>query len=118
MRNDCLACLVAHADSLIGDSVNVRFLAPTTSDVLQDFWHPNCHEWLTDDVSGEVNLSFSANQITITNLGLGVYAQSSFNGFDVALLNGSPFTSVLYDIEFPTVCNWFGAEFFPETISS
>ena len=92
-----LSCSLAAHASLIGDSVKVRYLSPSTN-VVQDFGTQTVTNGLTDSVLSDISLTFSANQITITNLAPGVFFPSDFNGFDVALLSGSPFTSVTYDV--------------------
>ncbi len=95
-----LSCsLAAHASSLIGASVDVRYLYPRTSTTFQDFGTQTVTNGLTDTATEPqpfASLTFSANQITITNLA-GGFTSTVFDGFDVTLLTGSPFTSVTYD---------------------
>ena len=87
--------IASHA-SLIGDSVHTRYLDPTSGTVELNFGTATVTNGLTYN-EPYVSLTYSAFQITITNLSPGAFNSVPFNGFDVALLTGTPFTSVTYD---------------------
>lgn len=91
-----LATALAANASLIGDSVHVSYLFPDTSTPLVDFGIQTVVNGLRDTNPG-VSLTFSGNQIIVTNDSGLENVHSSFNGFDVALLAGSPFSNVSID---------------------
>jgi len=92
-----LTTLAAHADSLIGDQVNVRYLLPNRNTVAVDFGTQTVTNGLTDTAFGDISLTFSAAQLTITNLTSGAFDATAFNGFDVSFLSGAAITAVSFD---------------------
>jgi len=91
------ASLVARAESLIGSTVDVRFLYPNASSTYEDFGPQTVTPGLTDDVGGLVDITFGTDTITITNPYPGGFTADRFNGFDIAFLSGFTVDSVSYD---------------------
>ena len=92
------ASLVAHADTLIGSTVDVSYKFPTTSDVDYDSGVQTVTQGLQIVAPEDANLTFtSANLITITNPGLGSFSTFDFNGFDISFLSGVTIESAVLD---------------------
>ena len=92
------ANLLAHADSLIGSTVDVTYKFPTTSDVDYDSGAQNVTQGLELVAPSDANLTFtSANLITITNPGFGPFSTDDFNGFDILFLSGVTIENAVLD---------------------
>jgi hypothetical protein len=90
--------LAAHADSLIGSTVDVRYAFPTTSTTLTDSGSLTVTPGLAIVSGGNANLTFtSGTEITVTNPGLGPFTSDAFNGFEVGILSGATIEDVVLD---------------------
>lgn len=90
--------VAAHADTLVGDTVDVRYEFFTTSSVNTDSGPVVVTPGLEIVSNGNANLTFtSGTQITVTNPGLGPFNSGTFNGFEVDILSGPVFNSAVID---------------------
>lgn len=87
----------AHADSILGSTVDVKYLFPTESDTLTESGPITVTDGLQVVSPGNANVTFAANVITITNPGLGPFSVTDFNGFDISFLSGLLINSVSID---------------------
>jgi hypothetical protein len=98
--------VAAHADSLTGDNVEITYLYPNTSTIL-DQSNPlsvvplALQTYVTEGhVSNEtetVTVNVSGSQIVITNDGQVPYLPGGFNGFEISILSGETFSLVSID---------------------
>jgi hypothetical protein len=88
----------AYAD-LIGDSVHATFRFPVFTSVFQDAGTQTIAVGTVFDfsTSASVDITFSASQITITNLTPGAFFPASFFGPDLAFLSGAAITNAIED---------------------
>jgi hypothetical protein len=89
--------LAVHADSLIGSTVDVKYLFPTQANTSTDSGPLLVTNGLLVVSPGNANATFASNIITITNPGLGPFTSSAFNGFDISFLAGVLINSVSID---------------------
>jgi hypothetical protein len=84
--------------SLIGDTVDVRYLLPDTSTTSQHFgtFTITGTESFTD-AYGNSSISFGSSAITVMNLTPGAFSSFAFSGYDIQLISGAPFSNVVID---------------------
>jgi hypothetical protein len=88
----------AYAD-LIGASVHATYRYPNFATVAQDAGTQTIALGTVFDLSsfGDIDITFSASEITITNLSSGKFIANTFNGPDLAFLSGPAITNVTED---------------------
>jgi PEP-CTERM motif len=85
----------AHADTLIGSTVDVQYL---TSGVIYDSGSEMVTNGLTNTtVSGSVSVDFTLNEIVITNISPGQFYMEPFNGLNIEVLSGATLTGITFD---------------------
>lgn len=92
------ATLAAHAGTIIGSTVDVKYEAYETSDVITDSGSVIVTPGLEIVSPANANLTFtSGTQVTVTNPGLGPFGSGDFNGFEVDILSGTTLDSAVID---------------------
>ncbi len=99
--------LYAHADSIVGSTVDVRYLyqatgSPTSTNY--DSGNRTVTNGLTlTDNTDAISITFNSTAITITNLFAGNFPTAIFNGLDINFLSGLTLTGVTFDASSSTL---------------
>lgn len=92
------ASLAAHADTLIGSTVNVQVLFPDTGNVVQQSGPQTVTNGFNYFSSGlGATATFAPNTITITNNTQGIFTPTLFNGFGFLFSSGPTIEDVTID---------------------